>query len=99
LTYTEEITEQGNRVQHGKGRVNFLFFFFFFFFFLEIFFKKKPAQRPEIRIVSLQNEEISSDALSVTGYEHYQAKDYRLGNFNLSFFFFFFLIILNNFML
>jgi len=57
-------------------------------FFSFLAFKKKKtclyslfqtAQRPEIRIVTIRNEEISSDALTLHGYEHFQAKDYRLG--------------------
>ena len=40
-----------------------------------------PAQseRPELRIVSRHNQYISSDALSVYGYQHYRTNDYRYG--------------------
>jgi len=40
---------------------------------------KKVAQRPEMRIVTYKNEDISSDALPVNGFEVCQANDYRLG--------------------
>ncbi|XP_062171764.1 vacuolar protein sorting-associated protein 41 homolog [Alnus glutinosa] len=36
------------------------------------------AQRPEVRIVSWSNDELSTDALPVHGFEHYKAKDYSL---------------------
>jgi hypothetical protein len=36
------------------------------------------AQRPELRIVSRTNEEVSSDALTILGFERYQPGDYRL---------------------
>ena len=36
------------------------------------------AQRPEIRIVTWKNEELTTDALPVHGFEHYKAKDYAL---------------------
>ncbi|XP_024396785.1 vacuolar protein sorting-associated protein 41 homolog [Physcomitrium patens] len=38
------------------------------------------AQRPEVRIVTRQNEELATDALSIHGYEHYKAKDYVLAH-------------------
>ncbi|KAI5078208.1 hypothetical protein GOP47_0005879 [Adiantum capillus-veneris] len=38
------------------------------------------AQRPEVRIVSWQNEELTRDALPIHGYEHYKAKDYVLAH-------------------
>lgn len=38
------------------------------------------AQRPEVRIVTWQNEELTTDALSIYGYEHYKAKDYVLAH-------------------
>ncbi|MED6206016.1 Vacuolar protein sorting-associated protein 41 [Stylosanthes scabra] len=38
------------------------------------------AQRPEVRIVSWNNEELSTDALPVHGFEHYKAKDYSLAH-------------------
>jgi hypothetical protein len=36
------------------------------------------AQRPELRVISWNNEEASSDALPINGYQHYRATDYRL---------------------
>lgn len=36
------------------------------------------GQRPEVRILTRENEELTSDALSVNGFQQYQAKDYRL---------------------
>jgi len=38
------------------------------------------AQRPEVRIVTIKNEELATDALSIHGYEHYKAKDYCLAH-------------------
>lgn len=38
------------------------------------------AQRPEVRIVTKQNEELATDALSIHGYERYKAKDYVLAH-------------------
>lgn len=38
------------------------------------------AQRPEVRIVTWKNEELTTDALPVHGYEHYKAKDYVLAH-------------------
>eukprot|EP00249_Psilotum_nudum_P017659 c26429_g1_i1 orf=295-3261(+) len=38
------------------------------------------AQRPEVRIITWQNEELATDALSIHGYEHYKAKDYVLAH-------------------
>ncbi|XP_065625524.1 vacuolar protein sorting-associated protein 41 homolog isoform X2 [Quercus suber] len=38
------------------------------------------AQRPEVRIVSWNNDELSTDALPVHGFEHYKAKDYSLAH-------------------
>ncbi|KAK3247688.1 Vacuolar protein sorting-associated protein 41 [Cymbomonas tetramitiformis] len=40
--------------------------------------KGKGAMRPEVRLVTYNNEEISTDVLSVHGYEHYKANDYLL---------------------
>lgn len=34
------------------------------------------AKRPELRIINAYNEEISSDALTLHGFAHYQANDY-----------------------
>ncbi|KAK8934221.1 hypothetical protein KSP39_PZI014871 [Platanthera zijinensis] len=42
--------------------------------------RQGTAQRPEIRIVSWKNEELTTDALPVHGYEHYKAKDYALAH-------------------
>ena len=36
------------------------------------------AQRPELRIASMRNDEICSDALSIRGFEAYRANDYHL---------------------
>ncbi|GBG66483.1 hypothetical protein CBR_g63066 [Chara braunii] len=38
----------------------------------------QAAQRPEIRILTWKNEELTSDALDIRGYEHFQANDYAL---------------------
>ncbi|XP_010521708.1 PREDICTED: vacuolar protein sorting-associated protein 41 homolog [Tarenaya hassleriana] len=38
------------------------------------------AQRPEVRIVSWNNDELTTDALPVHGFEHYKAKDYTLAH-------------------
>ncbi|XP_010488571.1 PREDICTED: vacuolar protein sorting-associated protein 41 homolog [Camelina sativa] len=38
------------------------------------------AQRPEVRIVSWNNDELTMDALPVHGFEHYKAKDYSLAH-------------------
>ncbi|CAL0324194.1 unnamed protein product [Lupinus luteus] len=38
------------------------------------------AQRPEVRIVTRNNDELSTDALPVHGFEHYKAKDYSLAH-------------------
>ncbi|KAG4988936.1 hypothetical protein JHK85_031919 [Glycine max] len=38
------------------------------------------AQRPEVRIVTWNNDELSTDALPVHGFEHYRAKDYSLAH-------------------
>ncbi|XP_050281871.1 vacuolar protein sorting-associated protein 41 homolog isoform X1 [Quercus robur] len=38
------------------------------------------AQRPEVRVVSWNNDELSTDALPVHGFEHYKAKDYSLAH-------------------
>ncbi|BDA42740.1 Vacuolar protein sorting-associated protein 41 homolog [Coccomyxa sp. Obi] len=38
----------------------------------------EEAPRPELKIVTWQNEEVASDALSIHGYEHYAATDYAL---------------------
>ncbi|KAB1227360.1 hypothetical protein CJ030_MR1G005938 [Morella rubra] len=42
--------------------------------------RQGSAQRPEIRIVSWTNDELSTDALPVHGFEHYKAKDYSLAH-------------------
>lgn len=42
------------------------------------------AQRPEVRIVTWTNDELSTDALPVNGFEHYKAKDYCLSHTPLS---------------
>lgn len=38
------------------------------------------AQRPEVHIVTWKNDELTTDALPVHGYEHYKAKDYALAH-------------------
>ncbi|CAL5212206.1 unnamed protein product [Lathyrus oleraceus] len=38
------------------------------------------AQRPEVRVVSWNNDELSTDALPVHGFEHYKANDYSLAH-------------------
>lgn len=38
------------------------------------------AQRPEVRIVSWNSDELTMDALPVHGFEHYKAKDYSLAH-------------------
>lgn len=40
----------------------------------------KAAERPELRILTRSNEEVSSDALSMHGFERLAAKDYRLAH-------------------
>jgi hypothetical protein len=40
-------------------------------------FRRTPA-RPELRIVSRTNEDISADALPINGFQHYACSDYRL---------------------
>lgn len=43
-------------------------------------FEQGTAQRPEVRIVSWKNDELTTDALPVHGFEHYTAKDYALAH-------------------
>ncbi|GAU45090.1 hypothetical protein TSUD_85760 [Trifolium subterraneum] len=38
------------------------------------------AQRPEVRVVTWTNDELSTDALPVHGFEHYKANDYSLAH-------------------
>lgn len=40
--------------------------------------KRRPAQRPELRIISSNGEEISSDALNINSFQRYQPNDYCL---------------------
>ncbi|KAJ0963912.1 hypothetical protein J5N97_029034 [Dioscorea zingiberensis] len=42
--------------------------------------RQGTAQRPEVRIVTWKNEELTTDALPVHGFEHYKAKDYALAH-------------------
>uniref|UniRef100_A0A2N9IW62 Vacuolar protein sorting-associated protein 41 homolog n=1 Tax=Fagus sylvatica TaxID=28930 RepID=A0A2N9IW62_FAGSY len=42
--------------------------------------RRGNAQRPEVRIVTWNNDELSTDALPVHGFEHYKAKDYSLAH-------------------
>ncbi|KAK9762214.1 Vacuolar protein sorting-associated protein 41, variant 2 [Basidiobolus ranarum] len=43
--------------------------------------KRKIASPPELRLINSDNEEVSSDVLSMVGYEHYQPNDYILDFF------------------
>ncbi|KAJ7513739.1 hypothetical protein O6H91_23G012400 [Diphasiastrum complanatum] len=43
-----------------------------------VFQEQGHSQRPEVCILTWQNEELATDALSIHGYEHYKAKDYFL---------------------
>lgn len=47
---------------------------------LWIYYKQGNAQRPEVRIVTWNNDELTTDALPVLGFEHYKAKDYSLAH-------------------
>ncbi|KAL0460607.1 UNVERIFIED_CONTAM: Vacuolar protein sorting-associated protein 41 [Sesamum latifolium] len=38
------------------------------------------AQRPEVRVVTWNNDELATDALPIHGFEHYKAKDYSLAH-------------------
>eukprot|EP00899_Mesostigma_viride_P008015 jgi/Mesvir1/17214/Mv07628-RA.1 len=40
--------------------------------------RMQNAERPEIRLVTRENKELALDALTIHGYEHFQANDYRL---------------------
>lgn len=40
--------------------------------------KRRQAQRPELRVIAHEGEELSSDALSLSAYEKYQCNDYTL---------------------
>ncbi|CAL5024780.1 unnamed protein product [Urochloa decumbens] len=42
--------------------------------------RQGTAQRPEIHLVSWKNDEVTTDALPIHGYEHYKAKDYALAH-------------------
>ncbi|KAF0912218.1 hypothetical protein E2562_013172 [Oryza meyeriana var. granulata] len=42
--------------------------------------RQGTAQRPEIHVVSWKNDELTTDALPIHGYEHYKAKDYALAH-------------------
>ncbi|XP_062184439.1 vacuolar protein sorting-associated protein 41 homolog isoform X1 [Phragmites australis] len=42
--------------------------------------RQGTAQRPEIHLVSWKNDELTTDALPIHGYEHYKAKDYVLAH-------------------
>ncbi|MCO5579749.1 hypothetical protein L7F22_033609 [Adiantum nelumboides] len=42
--------------------------------------RQVQAQRPEVRIISWKNEELTRDALPIHGYEHYKVKDYFLAH-------------------
>ncbi|GES86213.1 vacuolar assembling protein VPS41 [Rhizophagus clarus] len=48
----------------------------------DLFQHRRPrAKRPELRIINSFNEEISTDALSLHGFQYYQANDYELDYF------------------
>uniref|UniRef100_A0A0D9XYG1 Vacuolar protein sorting-associated protein 41 homolog n=2 Tax=Leersia perrieri TaxID=77586 RepID=A0A0D9XYG1_9ORYZ len=42
--------------------------------------RQGTAQRPEIHLVSWKNDELTTDALPIHGYEHYKANDYALAH-------------------
>ncbi|KAL1155212.1 hypothetical protein V6Z11_A08G008900 [Gossypium hirsutum] len=42
--------------------------------------RQGSAQRPEVRVVTWNNDELATDALPVHGFEHYKAKDYSLAH-------------------
>jgi hypothetical protein len=42
------------------------------------------GQPPEIRVVTMKNEELTSDVLTIVGYETCMARNYRLGTHALS---------------
>ncbi|KAG2575638.1 hypothetical protein PVAP13_7KG377500 [Panicum virgatum] len=42
--------------------------------------RQGTAQCPEIHLVSWKNDEVTTDALPIHGYEHYKAKDYALAH-------------------
>lgn len=44
------------------------------------FIQQGNAQRPEVRVVTWNNDELATDALPVHGFEHYKAKDYSLAH-------------------
>lgn len=44
------------------------------------FIQQGNAQRPEVRVVTWNNDELATDALPVHGFEHYRAKDYSLAH-------------------
>jgi hypothetical protein len=46
-----------------------------------IYLNSQRAKRPELRIINSHNEEISTDALSLHGFQYYQANDYELDYF------------------
>ncbi|KAF5188033.1 Vacuolar protein sorting-associated protein 41-like protein [Thalictrum thalictroides] len=43
-------------------------------------FGQETAQRPEVRIVTWENDELAMDVLPVHGFEHYKAKYYTLAH-------------------
>lgn len=44
----------------------------------QVDFRRQPSPRPELRIISPDKEELSSDALSLKGFERLQSGDYSL---------------------
>jgi hypothetical protein len=57
-----------------------LVWFYAFLQYCKVFCVQGQAQRPEVRIVTWQNEELTRDALPIYGFEHYKAKDYVLAH-------------------
>lgn len=41
----------------------------------------KGSLRPEVRVITWMNEELASDALTIHGYEHYNANDYLMASY------------------
>lgn len=42
--------------------------------------RQGTAQRPEVRVVTWNSDELATDALPIFGYEHYKAQDYSLAH-------------------
>jgi hypothetical protein len=85
LAYTETQQKKENGTANGGVSTRRNFFFSFSFFWGEpltgIFLHTpQTPQRPELRIITRTNEEISSDELSIKEYEHYKCNNYRLAH-------------------